>query len=453
MPTTLDLSANPKQTKFFNDVMRECVNHDKGIAPDGDAIRYWFYGGAIRGGKTYITLGILVFLCKMYRGSRWHVVRKSMTDLKQTAIPSLEKIVKGARCKWRRSDADYFCEFEGGSRIYFMAENFNQDKDHDRWKGVETNGIVLEQLEELQKSMYDMALQRIGSWYAVDKMPPAFLFSTFNPTYNWVKKEIHDPFIKNGARPPFYYQTALPTDNAFVTLDQWRAWRQLDSKDYERMIEGSWEVNIEGTFVTAFNNSMIGQLLIDKRHPIWLSFDFNVDPMTCTVWQTDEVTYARCLQEYRTPNSDIYELCKEIREDWDLNRMEVYVTGDASGNSRNPAIRHQLNFYDIIRDELGIGRNAIKVPTQNPTIAQSRMFINAVIKNLPEFKIDKSCTYLIDDVRFVQSYLNGEGHVAIKKTGINKYANIDNRQLGHLLDTMRYFLHTALPYYVKIHKS
>ncbi len=463
MSSNLDLTRNPKQIQIFNDVMMQCQHHatieegkKNGEYPeeydDPNSIQFWFYGGAIRGGKTFVTLGLLVILCRMYSGSRWHVIRKSMTDLYATSIPSLEKIIKGSSVKWSRSPNNYFCEFASGSRIYFISENYNQDKDGDKFKGLETNGIVFEQLEELQEKTYQIAISRIGSWYDTTPKCPAFAFATFNPTYNWVKKKIHDKFVKSPPKPPFYYLQALPDDNPFVTADQRRAWEQLDEQDYNRYIKGSWDVKIEGTFLSSFKNHHIGNAGITQHSALWFSFDFNVDPMTCTVWQTDGATWAKCLMEYRIPDSDTYTLCKMIRDDWDLTG-EVYVTGDAAGSARNPAIRHQLNHYDVIREELGLRKSQFKVPKINPLISQSRMFCNAVLKSLPELIIDDTCKYLIEDCRFVQVHLNAEGNVAIKKTGMNKFANIDNRQLGHLLDTMRYFLHVALSDFVNVPKS
>jgi hypothetical protein len=463
MASTLDLTKNPKQIQMFNDVMMQCARHGiieqgkmTGEYPDDyndpESIQFWFYGGAIRGGKTFLTLGLCVILCRMYSGSRWHVIRKSMTDLYATSIPSLEKIVKGANTKWSRSPNNYFCEFPNGSRIYFISENYNQDKDGDKFKGLETNGIVFEQLEELQEKTYQIAISRIGSWYDTTPRCPAFAFATFNPTYNWVKKKIHDRFNKSGAIAPFYYLQALPDDNPFVTADQRRAWEQLDEQDYNRFIKGSWDVKIEGTFLTSFRTSHIGVARIKKGVPLWLSFDFNVDPMTCTIWQTDGESWAQCLGEHRQPNSDIYELCQQIRDDWDLTG-EVYVTGDASGSNRNPAIRHQLNSYDIIREELNLSRSDFKIPKFNPTIANSRMFCNAVFKSMPLLLIDSTAQYLIEDCRFVQVGLNPEGNVAIRKSGMNQYANVDNKKLGHLLDTMRYFFHVALKDFINIPKS
>jgi hypothetical protein len=267
-----------------------------------------------------------------------------------------------------------------------------------------------------------------------------------------VKKKIHDRFVKEAAKPPFYYLQALPDDNPFVTADQRRAWEQLDEQDYNRFIKGSWDVKIEGVFLTSFRNSHVGIARIKPDYPLWFSFDFNVDPMTCTVWQTDGETWAQCLGEYRQPNSDIYALCEQIRDDWDLSG-ELYVTGDASGSNRNPAIRHQLNSYDIIREELGLARNQFKIPKFNPTIANSRMFCNAVFKSMPDLLIDSTAQYLIEDCRFVQVGINAEGNIAIKKTGMNQYANMDNKLLGHLLDTMRYFFHVALKDFVNIPKS
>ncbi len=50
------------------------------------------YGGAIRGGKTFVSLGALVVLCKMYPNSRWAIVRKDLPTLKGTYYHHLERL-------------------------------------------------------------------------------------------------------------------------------------------------------------------------------------------------------------------------------------------------------------------------------------------------------------------------------------------------------------------------
>ena len=40
----------------------------------------------------------------------------------------------------------------------FMTEDYANDKDFDRFKGLEVNGFLLEQIEELQEGLLEFAL-------------------------------------------------------------------------------------------------------------------------------------------------------------------------------------------------------------------------------------------------------------------------------------------------------
>jgi hypothetical protein len=338
-----------------------------------------------------------------------------------------------------------------------MAESFNSDKDLDRFKGLETNGILLEQVEELQEATYNKALERIGSWYC-EKQPPALLFATFNPTFNWVKKRFYDKWITEGCKSPFYFMRALPSDNASVTDDQWNAWSQMSGDDYARFIEGSWELEVDGQFFSEFDTAKhLDAVASDFRfdRALWLSFDFNVDPMTCIAAQTDGRSEVSILREFRIPNSDTYEMCRRVLQAFpDLHNMPVFVTGDASGKSRIAGTRNHVNQYDIIKTELRLHPNQFRVPGANPSISASRSFCNAILKSLPKFAIHPdNCPYLVDDLRYVLTTLDSNGELNIAKTGMNNFANIDNKHLTHLSDCLRYFLHVALKDLVKIPKS
>lgn len=468
---TVDFSKHPKQAEFLNVVLGEVSRHNElerkkavGEIPveyiDPNAYRYLSYGGAIRGGKTYGVLAIVVLLAsKVYKGLRAHVIRKSYPDLLRSTIPSLEKILKGADVRWNRSTANYFVEFPNGSRIYLISENIRQDPDLDSFKGLETNIIVYEQLEELDAKTWDKGLERLGSWYDVEPcIPPPLSFATFNPTHNWLKRKIYEPYLRGDLMAPFYYLPALPNDNPFVTAEQWRSWENLDEDSYNRFVRGSWDIRVEGQFVSAFREerNLRRGLRIDPGEELWLSFDFNVDPMTAIAFQTDRRTFFRVLKEWRIPDSDTYELCEKIREWIEEKKIlsRIRVTGDASGANRISGARKHINQYEIIRTELRVSDHAFSLPTANPFIADSRTFVNSIFARFPEFVIDpEECPYLVEDIRFVLVGADASGDIAILKKGRNPYAGVDNSRLGHLLDCLRYGLHVNLSEFVKIPRS
>lgn len=454
-----DPKANHKQIKFFVDVLRHLDRNDD------DACRFFWYGGAIRGGKTFICLFIFIWLCLRYPGSRWYVVRKAFPDLRRTAIPSLEKLLKGSKKvkRWSRSSSDYFVEFHNGSRIYMFAESYQQDKDYDRWKGIECNGFLLEQVEEMMQETYNKSLERSGSWYIYDKDGnaidvPAVNFGTFNPAYNWVKKNIYLKYKKGELLPPDYFLEALPDDNPHVTEEQWKSWKRMDPETYNRFIKAIWDQELEGVFFHQFDeNKHVGDRAKYKDGlDLWVSFDFNVDPMTATIFQTDEETFYHVLAEIRLPDSDTYEACEAIDTKFGHLLPYYMITGDASGRARMSGARRHLNHYQIIKNELDLIPEQIRVPKANPFISESRSFVSAVMalpKEEFDFCIHPDCEYTIQDLKFVEKDYDKEGKLKIKKNGINKFLLIDNNQLGHLADNVRYGMHTTLIDLVDIHRS
>lgn len=476
MAVTVDLNPNSprhnvKQRAYFDEVMRavarvQTLNKiQAGQLPEDLGLRrqvetdnrIFLYGGAVSGGKTVITCTILILLCKAFPGSRWHVIRKDFTDLERTAKETLNRIIEGSGISWKRTRSDEYLEWPNGSRIYLMAENFAKDKDLNRFKGLETNGFLLEQMEELQRATFYKAIERAGRWAGVKGgMPPPLILGTFNPTWGWLKKEIHDKWKAGELRSPYHYQQALPSDNPWNTSEQWRAWQNLDPESYDRFIRGNWEIKVEGAFFHAFNDGHIYDELPEPRYGVTylLSFDFNVDPMTATLHVTDEQTFFYTIREWRQPNSDIYRMCEAIREDIDPALMWMLtITGDASGKNRMAGVRSSLNMYEIIAAELGLDFESFAIPSHNPLISESRAFCNAIIHRI-DFRIHgKNCPHTINDLRFTECHINSEGQIAIKKVGQNKYMGIDNKLMGHLADTERYALHIAFREWAGIPRS
>lgn len=481
MAVTIDLNPqsekhNAKQRKFFDDVM-SAVHRSHELekmlikietAPESqqeamqamiddmqDQVnkdpRYWHYGGAVSGGKTIITLLILCVLCKIYPQSRWHVIRQSMPDLERTAQESLTLILADSSAVvWKKKKSDYFCQFANGSRIYFLAENYDRDKDLNRFKGLMTNGFLLEQAEELQYKTFEKAIERAGRWLGVKgPMPPPLILTTFNPTFGWLKKRVHDAF--RAGKPPkgHYYLQALPHDNPWNTEEMWRSWENLDPETYSRFIEGNWELKVDNAFFHQFSDRNVKPCDFDWREDIWLSFDFNVDPMTCVIGQTDGQGWIRIIKEFRQPNSDTYALCDQISPFVYGREHLIKVTGDASGKNRMSGTRGHINQYEIIKNQLSLSYDQFVIPSVNPSIADSRTFMNSLLYRFPEFIIDPSCEYTIQDLRFVETDFDRDGNLQIKKAGVNKSLQISNAQIGHLSDCVRYLCHVTLYHWFK----
>jgi phage terminase large subunit len=168
-------------------------------------------------------------------------------------------------------------------------------------------------------------------------------------------------------------------------------------------------------------------LIANYNMPIYLSFDFNVNPMTCIATQRTP-NQIHVLKEWRLPNSNIYDMLNQVNK-YSNKFANVFVTGDASGNNKNAMVRDNYTYYKIIAKELELGSDNINVPTSNPKHENSFQLTNSLLLKHGNLKIDKSCVWLIEDLEMV---------------GIKDDGTIDKEDAarGHLLDCFRYQLYT-----------
>ena len=179
-------------------------------------------------------------------------------------------------------------------------------------------------------------------------------------------------------------------------------------------------------FAYAFSEQKhIKEVPYDPFQSTYVSFDFNVDPITAIVSQNPDVGTINIVREYALANSDIYELCTRIKSDYPSALF--IVTGDATGQNRSALVRGNLNYYTVIKQELGIIDNQIRIPTVNPAIRDTRVLLNSILQN-GQFNISANCPLTIRDLKYVQVDDKGD----IEKDRSTDLKNAD------LLDAVRY---------------
>lgn len=406
---------HPKQLEFMEAVFsfkHECL----------------MYGGAAGGGKSYVSLATLIALAKLFPNSKSHVIRESLPSLKRTTIPTFFKLCPKSFIR-SYHQTDHIVTFTNGSTLEFFPENFNMDKNLTRFDGLETNFFLIEECQEIQKKTFEKCKLRVGR-HIIPKQPPRLILLTCNPSQQWPKTEFHEPSEKGLLNPSYFYKRALMVDNPTLPDEYLAAMENLDDVTRAVFVNGDWDVvDVERPFAYGFNKfkSVKPNIQIKPNEPIILSFDFNVDPITCIAGQSfgDKI---QIIREFRLRNSDIYQLCQTIRAEF--GDVFYYVTGDASGANRSAMTKGTLNYYMIIRDELDLPKSAFRVPSVNPSIKNSRVLLNSILQKHPDFTIDSSCQFLIHDLQNVETTPSGD----IEKT--------KDAKLTHLLDCLRYYLWT-----------
>lgn len=396
--------------------------------------RFLFYGGAAGGGKTYVGLAILIILCKVFPGSKWMVLRKDFAKLKSNTIPSFHKVCPR---RFLLKFVDGIAHMRNGSQIIFKGENFALDKDITWMDGLEVNGFLLEEVQELQEKTFNKAKLRAGR-NIIKPMPPILIICTGNPSQNWSKDTFVTPAIENRLEPPYYFLQALMDDNSYLSEDYKQGLDTLDSKTHKRYVKGDWSViDVDMPFMYDFVRTKhvksLGKPSISK--PLYLSFDFNLDPITCVVFQFVKGRYIHFFKEYRLPTSNTYNLCKAIAKDHP--NYYFVVTGDASGANGNTMVHTNINNYTIIMEELRLKPEQMRVLDSNPNIKDNRVLCNSILMNHPDVAFDISMKFTIDDMELVE---------------VNGYGDIDktkDKHKTHLLDCVRYAFNTHFFDFVK----
>lgn len=228
MTSDIRIELFPKQIEYLKAVLSK-------------RFKYLLYGGAIRGGKTWITLIILILLCRKYPGSRWAVVRKDLPTLRRNTIPSFMRI-KGPNFTNVNQNTWTSIYKPNGSEILFFPEGIEKDPDLNRWRGLEVNGFLLEEANELQEASFNKAIERAGTLVLDGEQPNPINLLTCNPSQGWVKSKFYNPWRNGTLEPPFYYLPARADDNPFIPAEVRESWKNLPANDYKRFVEGDWDV-------------------------------------------------------------------------------------------------------------------------------------------------------------------------------------------------------------------
>lgn len=180
-------------------------------------------------------------LARVYPRSRWAIVRKDLPSIRRNVLPAFSKFrIPGFTGDINFASWTSVCA--NGSEILFVNENINADPDLDAWKGLEVNGFVLEEANELSSAAWYKAVERAGSWVVPDgEQPSPLILLTCNPGLGWVKETFYDAWKRDALREPFYFQPATVADNPHISSEYREALKNLPEREYRRFVLGDWD--------------------------------------------------------------------------------------------------------------------------------------------------------------------------------------------------------------------
>lgn len=417
------------------------------------------YGGAIRGGKTFSLLALFILLCRFFPGSRWALVRKDLPTIKRNLYPSWDKI-KPTNFIKNHNNETHTVTFTNGSQIIFFPENYAQDKELDRWKGLEVNGFGFEEINECQQKSLYKAFERAGSYVVpgLKVQPKPIVVGTCNPTQGWLKSLVYNPWKKGELQPEWLYIQSRIQDNTPLIEAQPdylpSLKKNLKHHEYQVFVEGDWDVQLKtgNEWLRKFElTDHVKPVSINTDAVYHVSIDSNVYPhIATTVWQLEKAIpwgwIVRQVEELpaadpiNTASKAGKQTGKWLTGQGNIQTVKIY--GDRSTKSRNNIDDDKRSFYEIYTQNIESCGHRIEdcmLPSAPPT-ASIADFVNACLAGeIPGITIEigENCKESIKD--YIETKTDKDGTM-LKERIKDSITKVSYEPHGHLTDTFKDFM-------------
>jgi len=206
---------------------------------------------------------------------------------------------------------------------------------------------------------------------------------------------------------------------------------QLDPLTFAQEYLASFVTENLNAWAYCFNYAKhVGPTALNKKHEVYLSFDFNRDPVSCSVFQFYNNTHYG-IEQIKLQSSNIYALCDYIIANY--GACMLLVTGDATGKASSALVKDNINYYTVIKSKLNLSMNQLRVPSINPTLIENRVLVNSILHNHNVILDPIKCKALIFDLEYAAVLPDGS---------LDKTDRKDPTKQLDACDCFRYYLNT-----------
>lgn len=205
---------------------------------------YMLFGGAISSGKSIMQIGIIHQMAMDYSNTRYAIIRKNLSTLKRTSIPTYDKVLElnSDTDSVNLNRAESFAEYKNGSKLLFIEADKTKDFNFNKLRGLELTMALIEEANEIEEEAFQVLKTRVGRWNNNEYKIRPIVMLNCNPDKGWIKKTFYEPYSEGRIHPPYYFKPALPTDNPYNSKDYLAAINTLPEKERQRFVLGNWEV-------------------------------------------------------------------------------------------------------------------------------------------------------------------------------------------------------------------
>jgi phage terminase large subunit len=261
---------------------------------------------------------------------------------------------------------------------------------------------------------------------------------SFNPVdvNSWLRTYFFDENDDSKIKVDFldsYVNHSTFANNEFIDREKYEETLRLNYSHNQNLLDvnlyGKWgQAEVDKPFIPTFRKEKHVQDCEYNNGTIYLSFDFNVNPMTCIAGQL-QGNKILVIEEFVLRDSDIYELCDHIRMRLPKSN-NIMVTGDATGKNRQAISKGGITYYQVIADKLKLSGYQFVIPSVNHSNLNSRELISRAFHTDLCF-INPNCKLMINDLTYCE--VGSDGKLLKKTTGTGS-------ELSHLMDCLKYLL-------------
>lgn len=247
--------------------------------------KYMCHAGTTGSGKTFFDLALLHILCCNIPGVRFFVGRKTEKNLRQTTIPSYKEMKRKTKSEGESEIVNMTAKYKNGSEILFIWCDISKDPDLNNVRGLEVNGGLFEEANQISQKYFELAKTRIGRWRP--ELCPAFILLNLNPSAGWVKDVFYDNWVA-GTLPPGYYFLEFNEEDAEQCsgVDYVKGLADLAKEEYDRFVKNRWNYSVAANQLIQFEWYKNCMRLVD---PVTLVTD-RVLGVTDPAWEGDDDT-------------------------------------------------------------------------------------------------------------------------------------------------------------------
>ncbi len=286
----------------------------------------------------------------------------------------------------------------------------------------------------------------IGTFNAYEVLPNHWLLKIFFPErYQSIdKNDDINPDLLNGKRVQKVFVNY--TDNHFIDQESYKQTLWIAAAGnytiFQGLANGDFGVIInDSPWAYAYskskhvsNGNTIPHPTLNRNEPVYLSWDFNRNPMCCNVIQHYNNTVF-VLEVIKMHKAGIDSMCEYIKT-WYPGCLFI-VTGDYSGMTESSLFQEQVTHYSLIMHYLSLSENQLVV-RPNPKLAKNSTHVNTILAFYKVIVHGKNAMPLIFDLENVKRRADGT---------ILKDDRDDPAQQSDSLDGFRYFCNIFLDWF------